>query len=487
MELKKKHDCENNKVVMILGLIIHVFAIAAIILYGRGRLLPTPVLLSVEIVAFIVYIVGYLKFKHSYICHYPMLISLGVMYLVILLGAFHTPYLYAFGVLIGATILVYNELKIYIIAALSAFLENVLFVVIYYAIGQSKQSSSVYMVPTNMAFIVLYLVTIYLVVKLNGRQTKEIMDDVQLKAREQEESAIKIQKTSEKIAKKLEDANEAMQSLSDKVSTSREAVEQISSSVTSTAEAIQTQTEMNSNIMKSLENISSESKEMINLSDDVKKNVEFGNKIVVDLQKQAKETAAVNAQTADMTTALAESAGTVKSIVETILGISTQTNLLALNASIEAARAGDAGRGFAVVAEEIRQLSENTKKSAEQISTTIDDLIASVHDASNNMRLSVESSNKQGEMINETGEKFAEIMYSVMSLAQNVEAISNNVNSCASAASVVMEAVTDLSATSEEVAASSESSLVLSHECVDDVNATTKILDDILVLSRQEE
>ena len=38
--------------------------------------------------------------------------------------------------------------------------------------------------------------------------------------------------------------------------------------------------------------------------------------------------------------------------------------MLALNAGIEAARAGEAGRGFAVVADQIRNLAEQSAKSA---------------------------------------------------------------------------------------------------------------------------
>ncbi|MCR5545649.1 MAG: methyl-accepting chemotaxis protein, partial [Lachnospiraceae bacterium] len=57
----------------------------------------------------------------------------------------------------------------------------------------------------------------------------------------------------------------------------------------------------------------------------------------------------------------------INHLTEDILEIASQTNLLALNASIEAARAGEAGKGFAVVADEIRQLAENSRKTANDI------------------------------------------------------------------------------------------------------------------------
>lgn len=80
----------------------------------------------------------------------------------------------------------------------------------------------------------------------------------------------------------------------------------------------------------------------------------------------------------------------VNGLTNDILSISSQTNLLALNASIEAARAGEAGKGFAVVAEEIRQLADSSRETANKIQDINSLVINAVHNLSENANALIE-------------------------------------------------------------------------------------------------
>ncbi|QFJ54967.1 methyl-accepting chemotaxis protein [Pseudobutyrivibrio xylanivorans] len=487
MDLREQHVYERNKLAFKLGSIIQLFQLVATVAYADQRVgfMNTTIMVVLQVICGAFFVYSYLRYSHRNRGKYFMMLAGLFSYLVVMLGSVHITYMWAFGAGLLILVLLFADNTLTFATSIAVMTINVLYVPLFYKYS-IEVADRHWAVITDVVFALLLGLMAIFYVRLNSRHNRESVEEIEEASRQQQESAKHIEEIGIQIADRLENANDAMEALADKVSASAESAQQISSSVTLTAEAIQTQTEMNSSITEALDNIAHQSRAMRRNSDEVTENITDGNSLVKELRKKSEEASAINAETAEMTLALQSSADTVKDIVSTILDISGQTNLLALNASIEAARAGEAGKGFAVVADEIRALSEHTKESAEEIAKTIEDLIKRVQIASENMQKSVDSANQQGEMIVETGDKFKEILDKVTDLTRRAATISENVDECVDANAKVMDAISNLSATSEEVAASAESSITISQECEDDMKATEDILHEILKISRNK-
>lgn len=473
MTLTEKHMLEKNKKGFTVGMVILVFTIILVALGLFAGLNVTTVALRLlyAIVLAGIYAVLFKKYQTDI-----RFVEIGSIVLILnYIGLIlFTPniYMYALVYPIILLVMMYNDLKAMVTAAIAALVANIIFMVRMLSVNTTEA-------VMGLVFTAFFAFVAVTIVKMQTGHSDELTKDITDKAEAQMELAGRIQETSNSVTENMDTAYNTAESLTQKLDGTIEAFTQISEAVRTVAESIAGQTTMTQEMAQSLENISAKTQQMLAASTETIQQVNEGNTYVGNLEGQAHDVSNINNETVALTGELQHDAEAVKDILSTIVSISSQTNLLALNASIEAARAGEAGKGFAVVADEIRSLSEQTKNSAEEIGSTINVLLNTITKTSDNITKTIETVNKQNELIAETGEKFKAIYSSSNELSSQITEITDEIQLCVEANSNVVDSISAISATSEELSASSENSLQTSLECKQNMHDMNDILHTI--------
>mgnify|MGYP002624457500 CR=1 FL=1 len=146
----------------------------------------------------------------------------------------------------------------------------------------------------------------------------------------------------------------------------------------------------------------------------------------------------------------------VNEAVELIISIASQTKLLSLNASMEAARAGESGKGFAVVAKSIGELSLKSNEGATSIQQIAREVLANSEESvklAGNIREVIEESQMD---IEKTSAEFDALNQAIVINVEAIEKVHGNTKRLAEIKEAIVSNVSDLSAISEENAASSQ-------------------------------
>ena len=122
---------------------------------------------------------------------------------------------------------------------------------------------------------------------------------------------------------------------------------------------------------------------------------------------------------------LSEQTEQIAGVSELVGDLASQTNMLALNAAVEAARAGEYGKGFGVVAGEIRELADQSRKSADKINNLVIDVQAAMNSAVMVTDEGKKTAESSIELALETAESFIGVKDAINNVFANTSEISN--------------------------------------------------------------
>ncbi len=180
-----------------------------------------------------------------------------------------------------------------------------------------------------------------------------------------------------------------------------------------------------------------------------------------------------------------QSAQQIREATELITDIAAQTNLLSLNASIEAARAGENGRGFAVVADQIRNLSEQSRQSAERIVQIVNDLLENSDTSVKTMNEVTDNIKVQNDKLSETEQMFKSLNTEIHEVSDAITQISEQTTALNMHKQTVTGIVDNLASIAEENAASTEETSASMMELNDIVTECHEAIGELTRLAVQ--
>ena len=236
----------------------------------------------------------------------------------------------------------------------------------------------------------------------------------------------------------------------------RQAIDELSKTAVSLAENVQS---VNTSMMEMWNNVTAIHSETVTLNENSDK-MDHANRNASESMNlvltSSHTSSAIIEEMIVQVKATNEAIASISKAVELISDITSQTNLLSLNASIEAARAGQAGRGFAVVATEIKQLADQSSQGAAAIKNIVDDIL----EKSNK---SVELTERMRTLAEKEQADIGSAKTGFDTLSQIIEAnvatagtIAEKTKNLEELKQTIINNITELSAISEENAASNE-------------------------------
>ncbi|MCR4690599.1 MAG: cache domain-containing protein [Lachnospiraceae bacterium] len=287
---------------------------------------------------------------------------------------------------------------------------------------------------------------------------RDIIGNINASASELKTAGVNLDEMASQSSQTTDDISNAVEGISTGAVSQAEEVERATGLVADMGQLIE-------QMVAGIDALYESAKQMGKAGNDARENMQ-------ELQQYNENTTEAINRVSDNVQKTDKSVEAISAALEMITDIADETNLLSLNASIEAARAGDAGRGFAVVAGQIQKLAEESAVSASRIAEIIQTLSKDSSETLAVMEQVQKDVEKQQEMMKTTMDRFDVVTEGIDSANVHTEQINGEAKDCDRSRDGVVDIIQNLSALSEENAASTEETTASMQE----LNATINLL-----------
>ena len=436
---------------------------------------------ALVIVTLLLDYVIYFKKKDSSIFKFVTILGYLLIYIVAMANSKND---LVFTIVFPITVMymLYFDAKFMTMAGIGFSLVNIICVVTYF-IRATMPSG----LPIDTATVLLQLATVVVnsivlvrITKLEHELNQSQITNIETEKNRTSSLLAAVLRLGDQVQQDSERAGRLMDELTEATSTSLNTLKNVADSNADNTKNIEQQTVMTNNIQTRLIDVNRGAARMAEIAKNSLTMVKEGRQVSTTLKERSEAISQLNAQVMKSINDFVDSALAVQEITGKIADISSQTNLLSLNASIESARAGEAGRGFVVVADEIRHLADETQTLTNEINAivyalqehaeTARDMVSDVVEAINQEETLIESSSKTYQQMDEM---FATLYNSVTETQGNLENIVTSNNA-------IVDSISQLSAVSEEVAASMETAVTLSSSNMEKTEETSALMHSLV-------